>query len=87
MFAARVLLPASFFNVRTSFAVHARLFILRLLDQKNEGYTSCQAKGRDIDLNQIAFLIFVSPQKSWFAVSASLTRRLLSFTSNGFFRR
>jgi hypothetical protein len=23
-------------------------------------------KGRDIDLNQIAFLIFVSPQKSWF---------------------
>jgi hypothetical protein len=39
MFAARVLLFASFFKVRTSFAVQVRLrlFILRLLDEKNEG--------------------------------------------------
>jgi hypothetical protein len=41
IFAARVLLPASFFKVRTSFAVHVRLFIVRLLDQKIKGCTSC----------------------------------------------
>src|SRR5215831_4206133 len=34
MFAARVLFAASFFKLRTSFAVHDRLFILRLQDQK-----------------------------------------------------
>ena len=34
MFAARVLLAASFFKLRTSFVVHVRLFILRLQDQK-----------------------------------------------------
>src|SRR5262249_2158380 len=34
MFAARVLLAASFFKLRTSLVVHVRLFILRLQDQK-----------------------------------------------------
>ena len=34
IFVARVLLPASFFKVRTSLVVHARLFIVQLLDQK-----------------------------------------------------
>src|SRR5262249_42796535 len=34
MFAARVFFAASFFKLRTSFAVHDRLFILRLQDQK-----------------------------------------------------
>jgi len=31
-------------------------------------------KGRDIDLNQIAFLIFVPPQKSWFVCVRPLTK-------------
>ena len=34
MFAARVLLAASLFNLRTSLAVHARLFIIQLQDRK-----------------------------------------------------
>lgn len=36
MLAARALLAASLFKVRTSFVVHARLFIRRLLDQKTK---------------------------------------------------
>ena len=41
IFAARVLLPARLFNTRTSFAVHARLFILLALNSETFVLLAC----------------------------------------------
>jgi hypothetical protein len=70
---ARVLLPASFFKVRTSFAVHARLFIglasSRSLQLRTGTKTPQQLA--DIDLNH-TFLFFHPPNRQWLFCAAPL---------------
>jgi hypothetical protein len=58
MLAARVLLPASFFNSRTSFAVQIRLFIVPLPIRKMKAVLLVLII--KLDLDQIANSIFTS---------------------------
>jgi hypothetical protein len=61
---ARVLLPASFFKVRTSFAVHARLFIDLASSRSLQPTTGTKTPRQfaDIDLNH-TFLFFHRPNR------------------------